>query len=91
MTLAVYTTIYPGVEGYLADWYRSLRQQTDQDFQLWIGLDMLGSESVQNMLGSRPERELGCGSSRSHHRTDQAAGPGPDCGNLLRGGAGGQR
>lgn len=33
------------------DWYRSLRQQTDQDFQLWIGLDVLGSESIQNMLG----------------------------------------
>ena len=52
MTLAVYTTIYPGVEAYLADWYRSLCQQTDQDFQLWIGLDMLGKEYVQNMLGS---------------------------------------
>jgi hypothetical protein len=51
MTLAVYTTVYPGVEAYLVDWYRSLRQQTDQDFQLWIGLDMLGSESIQSMLG----------------------------------------
>jgi hypothetical protein len=52
VTLAVYTTIYPGVEAYLVDWYRSLRQQTDQEFQLWIGLDKLGSESVQNLLGS---------------------------------------
>ena len=52
MTLAVYTTIYPGVEPYLPDWYRSLRQQTDQDFQLWIGLDNLASESIENMLGS---------------------------------------
>jgi hypothetical protein len=52
VTLAVYTTIYPGVEAYLVDWYRSLRQQTDQEFQLWIGLDKLGSESVQNMLGA---------------------------------------
>ena len=34
------------------DWYRSLRQQTDQEFQLWIGLDKLRSESVENMLGS---------------------------------------
>jgi hypothetical protein len=50
--LAVYTTIYPGVETYLLDWYRSLRQQTDQEFQLWIGLDQLTSEYVQNMLGS---------------------------------------
>jgi hypothetical protein len=52
VTLAVYTTIYPGVESYLADWYRSLRQQTDQDFQLWIGLDTLRREYVQDMLGS---------------------------------------
>lgn len=52
MTLAVYTTIYPGVEAYLSEWYESLCQQTDQDFQLWIGLDMLASESVRNLLGS---------------------------------------
>jgi hypothetical protein len=52
MTLAIYTTIYPGLEAYLADWHRSLQQQTDQDFQLWIGLDMLRSESVTKMLGS---------------------------------------
>jgi hypothetical protein len=51
MTLAVYTTIYPGVEGYLPQWSRSLIRQTDQDFQLWIGLDTLGCESVQKMLG----------------------------------------
>lgn len=51
MTLAVYTTVYPGAEAYLVDWYHSLRQQTDQDFQLWIGLDMFGRERVQEMLG----------------------------------------
>jgi hypothetical protein len=50
-TLAVYTTIYPGVEAYLVDWYRSLRQQTDQEFQLWIGLDKVGSEFVESVLG----------------------------------------
>lgn len=55
MTLAVYTTIYPGAEPYLVDWYRSLCQQTDHDFQLWIGLDTLGREYVQNMLGSEPQ------------------------------------
>jgi hypothetical protein len=52
MTLAVYTTVYPGVEAYLVDWYRSLREQSDQDFQLWIGLDSLEGEYVQNMLGN---------------------------------------
>jgi hypothetical protein len=51
MTLAVYTTVYPGAEAYLVEWYRSLRQQTDQDFELWIGLDMFGRERVQEMLG----------------------------------------
>lgn len=51
MTLAVYTTVYPGVEKYLVDWYHSVRQQTDQDFQLWIGLDMVEPESIQNLLG----------------------------------------
>lgn len=34
------------------DWYRSLRQQTDQEFQLWIGLDEVGSEFVESVLGS---------------------------------------
>jgi hypothetical protein len=51
MALAVYTTIYPGVEAYLPDWYRSLSKQTDQEFQLWIGLDTLGKEFVQTILG----------------------------------------
>jgi hypothetical protein len=49
--LAVYTTIYPGVEPYLPDWHRSLRQQTDQDFQLWIGLDRLTSKFAESLLG----------------------------------------
>jgi hypothetical protein len=49
--LAVYTTMYPGMEPYIADWYRSLCQQTDQEFQLWIGLDELRSESVKSLLG----------------------------------------
>ena len=51
MTLAVYTTVYPAVEAYLADWSRSLRQQSDQEFDLWIGLDRLGRDSVQKILG----------------------------------------
>lgn len=50
-SLAVYTTVYPGVEQYLVDWYDSVRRQTDQDFQLWIGLDTLDRQSIQKMLG----------------------------------------
>ena len=53
MALAVYTTIYPAAEGYLMDWFHSLSQQTDQNFELWIGLDMLGQERVQEILGGR--------------------------------------
>jgi hypothetical protein len=50
--LAVYTTIYPGVEAYLPDWYRSLETQTDQDFALWIGLDGIESRAVETAIGT---------------------------------------
>jgi hypothetical protein len=54
ISLAVYTTIYPGVEKYLAAWYRSLREQTDLDFELWIGLDLLDKEDVEKQFGFDP-------------------------------------
>jgi hypothetical protein len=54
-TLALYTTVYPGVERYLADWYQSLRRQTDQDCQLWVGLDMVGVESTKAAMGGDPD------------------------------------
>ena len=50
--LAVYTTIYPGVEEYLPDWYRSLQAQTDQGFQLWIGLDGIEAGAVETAIGT---------------------------------------
>jgi hypothetical protein len=50
--IAVYTTIYPGVESYLPDWYRSVRAQTDQRFQLWIGLDTIEADAVEAAVGS---------------------------------------
>jgi hypothetical protein len=50
MPLAVYTTVYPGVEAYLGDWGRSLGQQTDRDFDLWIGLDTLDRKTVRKIL-----------------------------------------
>lgn len=52
--LAVYTTIYPAVEPFLGEWYQSLREQTDQGFQLWIGLDMLPEEEAKRSLGGDP-------------------------------------
>lgn len=52
--LAVYTTIYPGVEPYLPDWSRSLQAQTDKDFDLWIGLDQLTVEEAKRAMGYNP-------------------------------------
>jgi len=49
--LAVYTTVYPAVLKYLPEWYRSLRTQTDQDFELWIGLDALSEADIEDSLG----------------------------------------
>lgn len=51
-TLALYTTVYPGVEPYLRDWYRSVQAQTDQDFRLWVGLDAISAEAVRDLLGT---------------------------------------
>lgn len=54
-TLAVYTTVYPGVEGYLADWYGSVSRQTDQDFHLWVGLDAVGVEAAKEAMDGEPD------------------------------------
>lgn len=54
-TLALYTTIYPGVERYLRDWRRSVLAQIDQDYGLWIGLDGLDVKSVVEALGDEPK------------------------------------
>jgi len=52
--LAVYTTVYPGVEQYLPSWYRSVLAQTDRDFDLWIGLDSLTPKAVLQASGAEP-------------------------------------
>jgi hypothetical protein len=51
-TFALYTTIYPGVEPYLLDWYRSVCEQTDHDFQLWIGVDGIEIEAAKEAMGA---------------------------------------
>jgi hypothetical protein len=53
--VAVCTTIYPGVEAYLPDWYRSLRAQTDKDYHLWVGLDGIEPEVVERVIGTQLE------------------------------------
>jgi hypothetical protein len=50
--LAVYTTVYPAAERFLPAWYDSVRQQTDQDFDVWVGLDGLTAERVTARLDS---------------------------------------
>lgn len=56
-SLALYTTIYPGVQPYLREWHKSVQAQTDQDYQIWIGLDALGSEAVKEAIGSSIKAE----------------------------------
>jgi hypothetical protein len=53
--LAVYTTVYPGVERFLADWHASVRRQTDADFRLWIGLDILSVDAARAAMGADPD------------------------------------
>ncbi len=50
--LALFTTVYPAVQPYLADWYASVRAQTDGGFDLCIALDGLGEEAASRAMGS---------------------------------------
>jgi hypothetical protein len=52
--LALYTTVYPGVEPYLAVWHESVRNQTDSDFDLYIGLDSISPDELMNAIGRDP-------------------------------------
>jgi len=49
--LALYTTIYPGVEKYLPSWYESVVQQTDSHFDVWVGLHGIDSREVIGIMG----------------------------------------
>jgi len=52
--LALYTAVYPDVEPYLRDWYRSVEKQTDPGFELWISLDGLSVDAVVAAMGADP-------------------------------------
>jgi hypothetical protein len=45
--LAMYTTVYDGVQKYLKEWYTSVHQQTDHDFDLYIGCDRLQPSELE--------------------------------------------
>lgn len=49
--LALYTTMYPGVEPYLKDWYASVQAQTDTEFDLCVGLDDLTPADISRAVG----------------------------------------
>ena len=52
----LYTTIFPGVERVLDRLgIGRVRQQTDQDFQLWIGLDAMAIEAAKKAIGGDPD------------------------------------
>lgn len=48
----VYATCYPGVEPFLAQWRESVLRQTDDEFDLAIGLDAIAPAEAQELLGS---------------------------------------
>jgi hypothetical protein len=47
----VYATCYPGVEPYLPQWRNSVLAQTDKEFDLAIGLDVITPIEAKEMLG----------------------------------------
>jgi hypothetical protein len=53
--LALYTTVYRGVEPFLKPWYQSVQAQTDREFDLWISADRVTPESVATAVGETPE------------------------------------
>jgi hypothetical protein len=54
-TIALCTTIYPGVEPFLADWHASVLRQTDREFELWIASDGLNVDDAARAMGGTPE------------------------------------
>src|SRR6185437_3699771 len=52
--LALYTTVYPAVERYLGEWYASVLEQSDRDFDLWIGVDAMTLRRVCAAFGAEP-------------------------------------
>ena len=53
--LALYTTVYPGVERFLPSWYASVLAQTDHDFDLYIGTDQIEPRAVFSAVGNEFE------------------------------------
>ena len=52
MNLALYTTIHPGTRPYLRDWYASVQAQSDQEFEIWVGLHGMTIPKARNAMGA---------------------------------------
>ncbi len=52
--LALYTTVYPEAACFLADWFTSVQEQTDQGFELWIGSHGLDRNAAEEAMGGKP-------------------------------------
>lgn len=52
MKLALYSTIYPGVEPFLNGWVASVKNQTDADIDIFIGVDGFTPEDIRGLLGN---------------------------------------
>ena len=50
-TVALCTTVYPGVEPFLGDWCRSVEEQTTLPAQIWIAVDGLSIDALIAQLG----------------------------------------
>ena len=46
MRTAVYSTLYPQMRRYLCDFLESISSQTDQSFDLWLGLDEVSEAEI---------------------------------------------
>lgn len=50
---ALYTTIYPGMERFLADWCKSVNAQDRRDFDVWVGVDGgVSTDAVSTLVGN---------------------------------------
>lgn len=53
MKTAVYSTLYPAMLPYLKPFWQSILAQTDQDFDLVLGIDQLDTDTVNDQLSGR--------------------------------------
>jgi len=49
--IALFTTIYPEGMSYFSAWHDSVVQQTNNDFDVWVGCDRISKNDVANRIG----------------------------------------